>query len=293
MVDSVIFSDTWIPANTGRYCLNVLTAFTGDICPENDTMQVEVNVIDSFNCNYLVYDSESSILFDWNRPAGFANQFVPPHYPWYVGGARIYASAPTPTNVMVKVFDDNGPGNSPGDVLTQADLIVSNPNLYFLNFPYPGVTIYDGAFFIGATSSVANLSFGMDTIPPFSHRLWEYTGTWNPSRFSLNRDVCIRSCAYAGTEELPKNDVSILQLSILPNPFRNFSTIRFANPLRENKTIRIYNLTGAMVRTLTTNEEMVIWNGRDENDQVLPNGCYFVHFSFDQAKSLTKVIIAR
>jgi len=303
MIDSLMFLNTWLPANTGRYRLNVQTALTGDICPENDMMQVEVNVIDSFSWNYLAYDSEPSILLDWNRPAGFANQFVPPHYPWYIGGARIYASAPSPTNVMVKVFDDNGSGNSPGDVLAQADMTVSNPNWYGVQFPDPIVTIYDGAFFIGATSSVANLSFGMDTIPPFSHRLWEYTGTWSPSRFSLNRDVCIRSLDYAGTEELPKNNVSMTHVSILPNPIRNFATIRFTNPTRDNKSVRIYNSSGALVRILVTKDEMVMWDGKNSAGIELANGCYFVHLDDRsvagnrdatlRVNTLRKVIIAR
>jgi hypothetical protein len=301
MVDSLMFVNTWMPANTGRYYLKAMTALTGDICPENDTMQVEANVVS--NNAPLQYESGSNTGYAWDRPAGFANQFVPPSYPWSVRGAMIYASAPSPTNVMVKVFDDNGSGNSPGDVLAQADMTVSNPNWYGVQFPDPIVTIYDGAFFIGATSSVANLSFGMDTIPPFSHRLWEYTGTWSPSRFSLNRDVCIRSLDYAGTEELPKNNVSMTHVSILPNPFRNFATIRFTNPTRDNKSVRIYNSSGALVRILVTKDEMVMWDGKNSAGIELANGCYFVHLDDRsvagnrdatlRVNTLKKVIIAR
>jgi hypothetical protein len=293
MIDSVVFTDTWLPMRTGRYCLNVLTSYTGDICPSNDSMQVVINVIDSFNWYYLAYDSEPNVLHDWDRPAGFANQFVPPHYPWYIRGTHLYASAPAPTNVTVKVFDDDGPGNSPGNVLAQTDMIVSNPNWYFVAFPDPGVTINDGAFFIGATSPVANLSFGMDTIPPFSHRLWEYTGTWQLSRFNLNRDVCIRSLTFVDIEEFTHKNIMGSEISINPNPFRDYTMIRFTNPLRANKKIRIYNALGFLVRSFISHDEIVIWNGKNYNGVKLANGCYFLCLDDNLKSSLHKIILTR
>ncbi len=292
MIDSIMFDYSWIPSITGRYSLKVQTALTSDMCRNDDTVRVEVNVIS--DNTPLQYESGSNADYCWNRPAGFANQFVPPSYPWSVRGAMIYASATTPTNLTVEVYDDNGPSGSPGDVLSQTIVNVSSAQWYQATFPLANLMINDGSYYIGAISTVANqLSFGMDTLPPFSHRLWEYTGTWNLSRFSLIRDVCIRSLSVLGIEEIPKNDVSIKQVSILPNPFSNFVTIKFANPMRKNKSICIYNSSGILVSHLNTKDDMIIWDGRNNSGLNLPNGCYFVRMVDDEPKSLKKVIIAR
>jgi hypothetical protein len=292
MADSIVFDTTWIPSTTGQYCLETQVALTSDMCRCNDTMQVELRVVN--NNSELAYDNEPNVFFSWNRPAGFANQFVPPQYPWYVRGARVYASAPSPTDITIKLFDDNGPDNSPGDILTQATATITNPNWYFIQFSDPGITISDGSFFIGVTSTIANqLSFGLDTIPPFSHRLWEYTGTWNPSRYSLSRDLCLRSVTFVGIQEqMGMNPVST-QPIIIPNPFNKNAVIHFTNPLRQNKTLHIYNTTGTIVRTIATKEEFAIWDGRNDAGLRLSNGCYFVYFIDEPTKSLHKVIIAR
>ncbi len=292
MTDSIMFDTTWIPSSTGQYCLTVQTALTSDICPSNDTIQVELRIIE--NNNELAYDNEPKALFSWNRLAGFANQFVPPQYPWYVRGAKIYASAPSPTDILVKVYDDNGPDNSPGDALTQTTITVTNPNWYFIQFPDPGITINDGSFFIGTVSPVANqLSLGLDTIPPFSHRLWEYTGTWNLSRYSLSRELCLRSLTFVGIEELTSANSTSSQPKIIPNPFNKSTVIRFANPLHQHKTLHIYNITGTIVRTITTKEENLVWDGRNDARLRLPNGCYFIRFTDEPVNYIRKVIIAR
>lgn len=292
MMDSIMFDTTWIPSTTGQYCLTAQTALTSDICPSNDTMQVELRVINSNS--ELAYDNEPNTFYSWNRPAGFASQFVPPQYPWYVRGAKIYASAPSLTDVAVKVFDDNGLDNSPGDILTQTTITVSNPNWYFIQFPDPGITINDGSFFIGVVSPITNqLSLGVDTIPPFSHRLWEYTGTWNLSRYSLSQDLCLRSVTFVGIQEQTDVNLVSAQPAIIPNPFSKNAVIRFTNPLHQNKTLHIYNTTGTIVRTIATKEECVLWDGRNDAGINLPSGCYFIRFNDGSPKSISKVIISR
>jgi hypothetical protein len=292
VIDSIMFDYSWMPSTTGRYNIKIQTALTSDMCRDNDTLRMEVNVVSNNEC--LQYETGSNANYCWNRPAGFANQFIPPSYPWPVRGASIYASATSPTDLTVKVYDDNGPNGAPGDVLSQTIVNVSNAQWYQATFPLSSLVINDGSFYIGATTTSANqLSFGMDATPPFSHRLWEFTGTWNPSRFSLNRDACIRSLSFLGIEESPNNDVKVKPVSILPNPFSNFVTIKFANPRTENKSVLIYNSSGVLVRHLDTNDDLVIWDGKNNIGLNLPNGCYFVRLTDDRTKSLHKVIITR
>jgi flagellar hook assembly protein FlgD len=79
----------------------------------------------------------------------------------------------------------------------------------------------------------------------------------------------------------------------MPNPFSKTTEIRFTNPLRQNKTVMIYNSSGILVRSITTKNESVVWNGRNDVGLILPNGCYFVRLDKSPAKSIQKIIIAR
>jgi flagellar hook assembly protein FlgD len=93
-------------------------------------------------------------------------------------------------------------------------------------------------------------------------------------------------------EQMGMNPVSA-QSIIIPNPFNKNAVIHFTNPLRQNKTLHIYNTTGTIVRTIATKEEFAIWDGRNDAGLRLSNGCYFVYFIDEPTKSLHKVIIAR
>jgi len=292
MVDSIAFS-SWMPSITGRYCLKVKTALSFDMCPTNDSVTVEMRVI-----NYpseMQYDDGLNSGLSLNKPGGFANQFIPTRYPIRISGAKIYASSSPPTDIAVSVYRDNGPGQSPGDVLTTTSVNINSPNWYTIYFS-PQAIINSGSFYIGAISTSGNRPiFGVDALPPFSRRLWEYTGAgnWSLSRFSLSNDICIRALATTGIEELPTENLITSFGFVLPNPFNKTTEIRFANPLRETKILRVYNSSGILVRDITTNQESVIWDGKNSIGMELPNGCYFVRFANDQFKSLKKVIIAR
>ena len=64
-----------------------------------------------------------------------------------------------------------------------------------------------------------------------------------------------------------------------PNPFNPSTTIKYAMPLREQVSIKVYNLHGAMVTTLLdgiqdAGDHSVIWNGKDRLGSTVSTGVY-------------------
>jgi hypothetical protein len=80
-----------------------------------------------------------------------------------------------------------------------------------------------------------------------------------------------------GDEVLPR--VTALNQNV-PNPFNPMTTIRFSLPQRGPVDLRVYDVRGALVRTLASGELAVghhtrVWLGRNDQDQPVPSGVYF------------------
>ncbi len=80
-----------------------------------------------------------------------------------------------------------------------------------------------------------------------------------------------------------------------PNPFSAQTVIRFATPAQGRVTMRVFDLSGRLVRTLA-NEDMaaanhsVIWDGADDNGRPLGAGVYFCRLEA-QGQVLTQKIM--
>jgi len=91
-------------------------------------------------------------------------------------------------------------------------------------------------------------------------------------------------------------------ISIYPNPFCCFTTIKFntytytQQGLAKNQ-IKIYNIKGKLVKCISAaqinwkgGENKVIWDGRDENDNVVSNGIYLIKIECKDVNVIKKVI---
>ncbi len=85
----------------------------------------------------------------------------------------------------------------------------------------------------------------------------------------------------------------------LPNPFGAQTTIAFDLARRERVTLRIYDVTGRLVRTLADGSELeagghrVEWNGRDEGGAQLVAGLYFCRLVAGPASETRRMVLAR
>lgn len=84
-----------------------------------------------------------------------------------------------------------------------------------------------------------------------------------------------------------------------PNPFTKITSIKYSVPLRSRISLRVYNVTGQLVRTLVDREEdagiyNVEWDGKDVNGEKVASGVYFSRLvwgegNFSEAKRIVLV----
>ncbi|MEO0100808.1 MAG: hypothetical protein ABIK84_00205 [candidate division WOR-3 bacterium] len=188
----------YVPTATGLYTMVIRSALSGDSVPSNDSLVLEMRVVQYPGELRWEDLSTPRAMYYWNGPGGYGNKFYPPRYPASVTQAKVYASGSN-TPVSVLVLDDNGPNGAPGDTLFITTINISTQQWYTVNVT-PPVNIASGAFYVGCISAVSMApSFGMDTLPPVSRLGWEYTNSWAPSRHAAQHDIMIRAVCDVGS----------------------------------------------------------------------------------------------
>jgi hypothetical protein len=97
-----------------------------------------------------------------------------------------------------------------------------------------------------------------------------------------------------GITEATNTAVQTLSLDIHPNPFVQSLSIKFQNPGEKEVTIKVYDITGRLVKTLhkgITNQGCtLIWHGDDEQGKAVARGVYFVRFETPE-QSIAKQVV--
>ena len=83
-----------------------------------------------------------------------------------------------------------------------------------------------------------------------------------------------------------------------PNPFYQETEIRYAIPVKSEVSLKVYDLTGRLVRTLVQEEvgtgvHAARWDGRDEADSPVPGGVYLYRLAAGDFAGTRKVILVR
>jgi len=83
-----------------------------------------------------------------------------------------------------------------------------------------------------------------------------------------------------------------------PNPFNPVTTIEYQLPKDSHVIIRIFNITGELVKILIEEEQTagyhkIQWNGRNENGNSVAGGLYLYHLKADAFSHSNKMIIIR
>ncbi|MFH1680775.1 MAG: T9SS type A sorting domain-containing protein [Candidatus Eisenbacteria bacterium] len=114
-------------------------------------------------------------------------------------------------------------------------------------------------------------------------------------------DFLVTGCAQISTEVAGEGvdapELKALDLRVAPNPFNPLVEIRYRTPPGEDAALSIYDVAGALVRTLSVGGELgwgsVFWNGRDEAGRSLPSGVYFVRLRAGEEDITRKVVFLR
>ena len=102
----------------------------------------------------------------------------------------------------------------------------------------------------------------------------------------------------AGVKEEAGVVPSFTDLKVSPNPFHSQTTIHFSLPSEQKVRLKVYNITGKLVRRLCDEEmkpgryKRVLSNSANEQ-KVLPDGVYFIRLETDNQKIISKVILTR
>lgn len=83
-----------------------------------------------------------------------------------------------------------------------------------------------------------------------------------------------------------------------PNPFNPETKIKFAIPIDSKIKLAVYNILGEEVKTLTNNfmkagYHEIIWNGYDENGNLLPSGIYVYRLESEKYTASRKMILIK
>jgi len=286
-VDSVVFQNTWTPASNGIFVIVIYTRLAGDVFPPDDTTRVEMNVMTLPGT--LTYDKGTNDgTVTWTGPGGYGCRFVPPVYPCSVSSIRFFAGGAAFVQCAFGLFDDNGPGGSPGDTLYMEDVSVGGQNWYSLALPTPAV-IEDGAFFVGAMSAAAGApAFGMDSTPPLSREGWEFGGVWAPSRHSEEVDMMFNATIAGqvgvGSELEPAPVSRPPRITANPNPFAARCRLSLSSP-SQARAIEVYDATGQLAWTLPIVNGAAVLDGR-----LVPGGIYFARLPLVDSP-VTKLVV--
>ena len=90
----------------------------------------------------------------------------------------------------------------------------------------------------------------------------------------------------------------ITELRAYPNPFQEEVNLSFSLNQEEKTTMEIFNIQGQRVHTLLSEiapkgEHRVLWDGKDQNGQPMPDGIYLVRLRAGKALINQKVILQR
>lgn len=104
---------------------------------------------------------------------------------------------------------------------------------------------------------------------------------WPMFRHDLRHSACFHGPM--GVEEKQNEKIEVIKYAFLqshPNPFNKITNIRFQIPVSERTTVKVYNVAGAIVRTLVDEHKekgyyVVEWDRRNDEGRLIPAGMYF------------------
>ena len=111
------------------------------------------------------------------------------------------------------------------------------------------------------------------------------------------------SARYSNSVELHYGTNRIFVYQPYPNPFipngSSEVTLSYELPARDDAQVRIYNMTGTLVRTLQNGTldggpQTALWDGRDSEGNIVASGAYIFSVQTGQSGSIqNKIMVVR
>ena len=84
-----------------------------------------------------------------------------------------------------------------------------------------------------------------------------------------------------------------------PNPFNPSTTFSFTLPLDKRVSVRVYDMTGRLVRTLINDEyyaegtHSVVWNGLSDSGHAVASGQYIYTLEWGQFRHTRRMVLVK
>jgi len=101
------------------------------------------------------------------------------------------------------------------------------------------------------------------------------------------------------TDDPQQRSVEIAVYQNVPNPFNPQTTIAFDIPVRQGVQLRVFDLSGRLIRTLIDGEVVkpgryeVVWNGRDGAGRQMASGTYFYRLEAGDYSETKRMLLVK
>ncbi|MFA5031982.1 MAG: FlgD immunoglobulin-like domain containing protein [bacterium] len=145
----------------------------------------------------------------------------------------------------------------------------------------------------------------MDTMATIAYKFWAENygivttitsadGETNPNFTTGNLQRMMNSNIGIEEKTIPEQRV----VGIYPNPFYNNVSIKYSLSNSGNVNLKIYDITGNLVRTLVDNSQSagnynMLWDGKNTNGTKVPAGIYFYELKTPTDKAMNKIILLK
>ncbi|MCP4582015.1 MAG: T9SS type A sorting domain-containing protein [candidate division Zixibacteria bacterium] len=290
----VDFDDTYTPDQEAVYSIEIKTSLTGDQFFFNnaDTTEMRSYILPAT----LAYADTVFTYTSWEGGGGgFANEFVAPEA-IEITAVRANMQNTGAFLATVILMGANEAGNPDEDnIYFEEDIAVTDPGWYVATLPVPAI-IYGGEkFFAAALSGGDGIGFGVDSSWPLSHRGWENTAGYAPSRDRDLQDIGITVLCdlHVGIDDDNSRPINFSLNQNYPNPFNANTEINFSLDKTSTVDLSVYNMLGQKVATLVSGDlpadnHTVSWDASD-----VATGVYFYRLEVENNSETRKMILLK
>ena len=217
-----------------------------------------------------------------------------------VKSAKIYScNQAGPQTCSLYVWDNQS--GLPGTQIAQVEYIPIDSGWQIVNLPAQISCSTDFWLGIGTPINVSTYVITDSGLTNPYRMGWKLTeGPWelaaDLSLYDAAGDFKIRAIvSYTGIEESELVPVEIALNQNFPNPVTQQATISYVIPQQAKVKLKIYDITGKVVKTLLNNIQSagvnkVLWDRKNQNGRPVSSGLYFYTLTIGN-RSLTKTMI--
>jgi hypothetical protein len=258
--DYLVSPVTFNPTVAGTYRFYTTTQLPGDATPSNNEGILEIRVVDTTQTDIvLTYTGIAPVpagsAISWSGGSGGVGvEIVPPFYPARITELHYYiVSNPNGVGFAATVFDDSGPGGTPGNILDS--IVISGgsvlPGIYNpVVLPNP-IVINSGSFYVGWMMLGDGIQIGQDNTSPISNRTYEILGNvWAIYRSRHLTDLMVQAVIQKISVGIDENQIVSDIGNFYPVPASEKATIDFTvEKAVQNMQVKLFNIQGQLIRS--------------------------------------------